>query len=204
MLAQEAAMAGRSSSDATRSAPRDWAMIALLGAGVVAGCAGATRRAGAGPADDRVATSATSRASAAPTRAALGTIAIAGRAAGPTFRVEVARSEAERARGLMFRSHLAADAGMLFVMGSDADWSFWMRDTFIALDMIFLDADWTVVGVLAAVPPRNDVARTVGKPSRFVLELAAHQASVHGIVTGTKLVFVETPDARRAGEGAER
>ena len=135
---------------------------------------------------------------------ARGTLTIAGRVGGPTLRVEVARSESERSRGLMYRRSLARDAGMLFCMGADADWSFWMRNTYLLLDLIFIDSTWTVVGVLAAVPPQNDQGRSVGMPSRYVLELAAHEAAVHGIVPGTRLVFADGMAAAQAARGIGR
>jgi uncharacterized membrane protein (UPF0127 family) len=115
---------------------------------------------------------------------------IEGRAQSPRFRVELARSEAERAQGLMFRRQLGALEGMLFFMPERRDWSFWMRNTYLALDMIFIDEDWRVAGVLANVPPLNEVSRRCGQPSRYVLELAAHEAERHGIRPGVRLRLV--------------
>lgn len=135
---------------------------------------------------------------------AKGAITIAGRESAPSLSVELARTAAERARGLMFRRSLAPHAGMLFFMGADGDWSFWMRNTYLSLDMIFVDADWVVVGILAAVPPLNDQSRAIGKTSRYVLELAAHEAAVHGIVPGTRLVFAAARAADPRAQGAGR
>jgi len=114
-------------------------------------------------------------------------ITIVGRQASPRLRVEIAETDAERTRGLMFRRELAANTGMIFLMPRDDDWSFWMRNTWIPLDMIFIDRDWTVVGVLVNVPPLNDESRRVGKVSRYILELGAHESVRHGIVAGTRL-----------------
>jgi len=120
---------------------------------------------------------------------ARGTITIAGRSHAPTWKLEVAVSDAERSRGLMFRKRLGDDAGMLFFMPRDYDWTFYMRNTYVALDMIFIASDWTVVGVVANTTPLTEKLRSCGTPSRYVLELNAHQARRNGIRPGTKLVF---------------
>ena len=120
-----------------------------------------------------------------------GVITIAGRAHGPTFRVEIAVSEAERNRGLMFRRSMDEDAGMVFFMPGDRDWAFYMRNTYIPLDLVFLDRDWRVVGVLANVPPLTETLRQSGKAGRYVLELNAHVAARHGIRPGAVLQLRE-------------
>lgn len=117
------------------------------------------------------------------------------RPAAPPIAVELARTEQERAQGLMFRRSLASDHGMLFFMPYDNDWIFYMRNTYVPLDMVFIDADWTVAGVLDNVAPLTETHRSVGKPSRYVLELAAHEAAHRGIAAGSRLSFVALPDA---------
>ena len=114
---------------------------------------------------------------------------IAGRTKSPVFRVERARSDDERSRGLMFRRSLAEDGGMLFYMGRDHDWAFWMRNTWISLDLIFINSDWVVVGVVAAVPPLTEAMRRCGAQSRYVLELNANAAERHGILVGTRFAL---------------
>jgi uncharacterized protein len=104
--------------------------------------------------------------------------------------VEVASTPEERSRGLMFRKELQPDRGMLFVFGETEEHSFWMRNTLIALDMIFLAEDRTVAGVVANATPRTDVARTIGKASRYVVEVSAGEAGAHAIVPGTRAVFL--------------
>lgn len=127
-----------------------------------------------------------------------GTITIAGRTHAPTWRLELAIDKADRSRGLMFRKRVADDAGMLFFMGHDDDWAFYMRNTYVALDMIFIDKDWQVVGVVANTRPLTETLRQVGRPSRYVLELNAHQARDNGIRPGTRMVFSRTPVAGSA------
>jgi uncharacterized membrane protein (UPF0127 family) len=105
-------------------------------------------------------------------------------------KVEIAADEASRERGLMFRRDLASDHGMLFIF-PDTDYrSFWMHNTLIPLDMIFLDETRTVVGVVANAAPQTDTPRTVGKPSRYVVEVAGGEAGAHGIGPGTRTAFI--------------
>lgn len=105
-------------------------------------------------------------------------------------KVEVAADDASRERGLMFRQELAVDHGMLFVF-PDTDYrSFWMHNTLIALDMIFLDETRTVVGVVANAAPQTDTPRTVGKPSRYVVEVAGGEAPAHGVGPGIRAAFI--------------
>ena len=124
-----------------------------------------------------------------------GRITVEGRSGGPAFVVELARTDAERAQGMMFRQRMGDDEGMLFFMPRANDWTFYMRNTYVRLDMLFLDQDFRVVGVVADVPPLTEDLRSVGKPSHLVLELAAHQAARHGIGPGTRLAFQPLPDA---------
>jgi uncharacterized protein len=105
-------------------------------------------------------------------------------------RVEIARTGPEQARGLMFRRELAADTGMLFVFQETSDRSFWMRNTLIPLDIIYLGDDRRVVGIVANAEPRSETPRSVGKPSRYVVEVAGGEAAAHGVSAGTRAVFL--------------
>jgi uncharacterized protein len=109
-------------------------------------------------------------------------------------RVEVARTEPQREKGLMFRTDLARDRGMLFVFDETENHTFWMRNTFIPLDMIFLGDDRAVVGVVATATPRTDTARAVGKPSRYVVEVGGGEAAAHGVAPGTRATFIDVPE----------
>ena len=107
-----------------------------------------------------------------------------------TYHLEKARTEAEQAKGLMFRRHIASDGGMIFIYDRDQPQSFWMKNTFISLDMIFVNNDKKIVGILPEVPILNDEPRKVDAPSRYVIELAAQSVSRHGIVVGDSVRFV--------------
>jgi uncharacterized membrane protein (UPF0127 family) len=105
--------------------------------------------------------------------------------------VEVARTEEARTRGLMFRRDLPRDHGMLFLFEESEVHSFWMHNTLIALDLIFLGEDRKVVGVVASAEPKTDTPRSVGNPSRYVLEVSGGEAAAHAVGPGTRAVFID-------------
>jgi uncharacterized protein len=107
--------------------------------------------------------------------------------------VELARTPEEQARGLMFRERLAPMSGMLFVFPESRDHVFWMKDTLIALDMIFIDQEGAVVGLLERAEPLSLAPRTAGVPSRYVLEVAGGFAAEHGVRPGDRVRFEGLP-----------
>jgi uncharacterized membrane protein (UPF0127 family) len=108
-------------------------------------------------------------------------------------KVEVVATEAKIQKGLMFRAHLPTDAGMLFLMGVERVHSFWMRNTLIPLDMLFIGKDMTVVGIVEHAEPLTESMRTVGKPSFYVLEVNGGFCKQHGIAAGAKVRFDNVP-----------
>lgn len=106
-----------------------------------------------------------------------------------TVSVEVVATEAAIERGLMFREHLPPDQGMLFLMGEERAWSFWMRNTLIPLDMIFIKKDLTIAGIVENAEPRTETLRQVSTPSLYVLEVVGGYCAAHKIVAGAKLRF---------------
>jgi uncharacterized protein len=109
----------------------------------------------------------------------------------PKIIVERAIDDAARTRGLMYRTELDADAGMLFSWREEEPRSFWMMNTCIPLDMLFIAADGTIVGILEQVPTLNTLPRGVACPAQHVLEVNAGWTRQHGIVPGQK-VNIET------------
>lgn len=101
--------------------------------------------------------------------------------------VEVVATPAARTRGLMYRRELAEGAGMLFVFDEEADHSFWMKNTFIPLDMIFVGGDRRVVGVHANARPHSLAPISVGRPSRWVIEVPGGWAVRAGIAAGDRV-----------------
>jgi len=108
--------------------------------------------------------------------------------------VEVARTDAERSRGLMFRPDLQRDHGMLFLFEESAEHGFWMHDTLISLDMIFIGEDRSVVGVVANAQPKTDTPRSVHRPSRYVVEVGGGEAAAHAVGRGTRAVFLDVQE----------
>ena len=106
-----------------------------------------------------------------------------------TVAVEVVRSEAEQARGLMFREKLGPDEGMLFVFHESTDHAFWMKNTLLPLDMIFIDERREVAGIVERATPLSTEPRSVGRPSRFVLEVNGGFAAAHGVRMGDRVRF---------------
>lgn len=108
--------------------------------------------------------------------------------------VEVARTPSEQAKGLMFRTELKADAGMIFIYQRDGDHSFWMKNTYLPLDMIFIGADGVVVGAVENAAPLTLESRRIGKPSRHVLEVNAGFCRSRGVQAGTRVRYLGIPE----------
>ena len=100
------------------------------------------------------------------------------------FRMEVVATNSDRMRGLMFRKSLAANAGMIFLFNEEREQSFWMKNTLIPLDMVFVSSAWKVVGALENVLPLTEDPRTVGIPSQYVLEFSAGTIKRLGVSSG--------------------
>lgn len=131
--------------------------------------------------------------SAAEVAAAQVSVTVAGGRSVP-FRVEIARTEPERSKGLMYRQSLAPDAGMLFIFEHPAPLTFWMKNTLIPLDMIFIDGDRHVVGVVENAEPLTQTGRRVDGLSRYVLEINGGLSAKLGIQAGAAVVFEGVPD----------
>jgi len=107
--------------------------------------------------------------------------------------VEVVADDASRTRGLMYRTELADAHGMLFVFDEETDHSFWMKNTVIPLDMIFISTDRHIVGIHPNAVPLDLTAISVGKPSKYVLEVPAGYAARAGITPMNQIDFDRVP-----------
>lgn len=103
--------------------------------------------------------------------------------------VEVVVSPKLREKGLMYREELVDGQGMLFVFQAEEERSFWMKNTLIPLDIMFVDSSRTVVGIVHRARPRREKSLSVGVPSRFVLEVPGGYCSRHGVHRGARLEF---------------
>jgi uncharacterized membrane protein (UPF0127 family) len=107
-----------------------------------------------------------------------------------TVAVEVVSSAEDRQRGLMYRKHLDPDAGMLFLFEQPQQLTFWMHNTLVPLDMIFITSDWKVLGIVENATPLTDAARSVPGLSQYVLEVNAGFGRRHGFGPGTAVRYV--------------
>jgi uncharacterized membrane protein (UPF0127 family) len=124
-----------------------------------------------------------------PTARAAGqdTIEIVTRTGVHAFSVELATNAAERAVGLMNRKELPEGRGMLFDFHDDQPVQFWMHNTYIPLDMIFIAGDGRVVRVAENAKPMSDDLIPSGRPVRAVLEVIGGTASKFGIAPGDRV-----------------
>ena len=110
-----------------------------------------------------------------------------------TLSVEIADDEAERQQGLMNRTSLAEDHSMLFIFESERAPSFWMKDTLIPLDMLFIDKEGVIRAITKMAPPCTEVDDSKcsrfspGQPVLWVLEIAGGVTDKLGIRRGDKV-----------------
>jgi len=112
------------------------------------------------------------------------------------FTLEIADTEAERERGLMFRTSLAPDAGMLFDYHQEQQAAFWMQNTLIPLDMIFIAADGTVKTIHVNARPMDPTSIPSVVPVRFVVEIAGGRSQEIGLKVGDKFEYARVGTAK--------
>ncbi len=109
------------------------------------------------------------------------------------FIVEIADDDEERARGLMYREKLAKNQGMLFVFPKEEPRAFWMKNTLIPLDMIFLDGQQTIVSIQKQAKPcgKQPVCPLYEsrKPAKYVLEINGGVATKLKLKEGEKITL---------------
>ncbi|MGE5415060.1 MAG: DUF192 domain-containing protein [Syntrophomonadaceae bacterium] len=115
---------------------------------------------------------------------------------GALYRLELALTPEDQAQGLMYRESLPANSGMLFIFPTDEPHHFWMKNTMIPLDMIWMDASGKVLFVSADTPPcKADPCPTYGPdgPARQVLEIAGGLAAKEKVTVGSTLKLQDVP-----------
>jgi uncharacterized membrane protein (UPF0127 family) len=103
------------------------------------------------------------------------------------FAVEIAVTNEERARGLMFRKELAEGRGMLFDFTPDQEVSMWMKNTYISLDMIFIQGDGRILRIAENTKPLSEAIISSNGQVRGVLEVVAGTAKKFGIAPGDRV-----------------
>lgn len=106
-----------------------------------------------------------------------------------TFAIETADTPATRQKGLMFRQSLAPDAGMMFDFGDEQQVAFWMQNTLIPLDMLFISADGTIRNIHVNARPLDPTAIPSDGPVRFVLEIAGGRSVEIGAKAGDTVSY---------------
>jgi uncharacterized membrane protein (UPF0127 family) len=106
------------------------------------------------------------------------------------IQVQIARSQEETSRGLMYRRTMPDSQGMLFVFEGMTERSFWMKNTYLSLDMIFIDDSGKVVHIIPEVPPLSRTSRKSKFPCKYVLEVNAGRAKSAGITIGSMMKSV--------------
>lgn len=101
-----------------------------------------------------------------------------------TFNIEIVDTAESRAQGLMYRQELAPDAGMLFDFLDDREVSFWMRNTFIPLDMLFITGEGVVKNIHVNARPHDPTGIPSDGPVQFVLEIPGGRSVELGIEAG--------------------
>lgn len=123
----------------------------------------------------------------APPKLRTGKITFADAKDAPVTTIEVAENDHDRQRGLMYRTKMGDDRGMIFTFNEKDDHTFWMHNTCLSLDMLFLDDDGLIVGIEESTPTMSDDTFSVGCASKYVLELNAGWTRAHGVTAGQKV-----------------
>ena len=105
------------------------------------------------------------------------------------IKAEIVSSPDATSRGLMYRDDVPEGTGMLFVFPKQEVRSFWMKNTRVSLDIIFIDDAGEVVGIRRNTEPFSEASITVGVPSKYVLEVPAGYCSELGIHRGARVVL---------------
>jgi uncharacterized protein len=109
---------------------------------------------------------------------------------GKCYKLEIAKSYNERTRGLMYRQSLSEETGMLFIFPSSSKHSFWMKNTLIPLDIIWISSKNIIVHINHNTPPcKNDPCPSYSpsEEALFVLEINANQAKINNLNEGDKV-----------------
>jgi len=114
--------------------------------------------------------------------------------------VELALTREAQSRGLMYRTELAEDAGMLFVFDAEQERSFWMSNTPISLDILYIRSDATIVSIASRTTPYSEKTIPSRGAARYVLEVPGGWAERHGVKPGNRLTLPNLDGAGKPGD----
>jgi len=103
--------------------------------------------------------------------------------------IEIADDNDQRTTGLMFRNKMAEDQGMLFIFPSETLQSFWMKNTILSLDILFVNSKMEIVKIHKNTTPYSEQSYPSLKPAQYVVEVIAGYCERHGIEGGDKIVW---------------
>ncbi len=105
------------------------------------------------------------------------------------IQIEIADNDAARAQGLMWRKYMPEDDGMLFIFDTQQPLDFWMKNTYIPLDMVFADKSGRIVSVYPEATPLSEASITSGQPAEYVVEVNGGFCARFGISAGDRIEF---------------
>lgn len=105
------------------------------------------------------------------------------------IQIEIADNEAARTQGLMWREYMPEDDGMLFIFDKQEPVEFWMKNTYIPLDMIFADRTGRIVSIYQEATPLSEASIPSEKPAKYVVEVNGGFCAKYGINIDNKLVY---------------
>jgi uncharacterized membrane protein (UPF0127 family) len=106
--------------------------------------------------------------------------------------IQIAYTEFDRELGLMFRKSMNENQGMLFIFPDIGIRSFWMRNTLIPLDMIFVDSSKTILNIAKNTTPYSDASYTSSGPAKYVVEVNGGYTDRHKITPGDRINWIQT------------
>lgn len=121
-----------------------------------------------------------------------------------TIDIEIAETDEARKRGLMFRQEMGYDRGMLFIFEQSDTSGFWMKNTPLPLDIMFIDEDSTIINIARRTTPYSEKNIYPERPRRYVVEVRGGFSAMHDIVPGMTVRWTRGngPDDRASDEGA--
>lgn len=106
-----------------------------------------------------------------------------------TFEIELAQNPNQTELGLMYRKSMAQNRGMLFIFPQEQERSFWMKNTYIPLDIVYINAEKQIVSIVKNAEPLSEISRPSLFPAQFVLELNGGVCDKLGIEVGDTITF---------------
>jgi uncharacterized membrane protein (UPF0127 family) len=105
------------------------------------------------------------------------------------LQIELADNTFEQQTGLMYRKHLDQNKGMLFIFEDTIMRSFYMKNTYISLDLIYIDAEGSVVSIVKSAEPLNEKSLPSEAPAKYVLEINGGLSDTWGLIPGDKISY---------------